>query len=67
MSDWILIDGDTMPPDGRHLVVFEWGDGVRSIGFAVFNHRSGWWDTESRAESEITHWQLLPPLPKEQL
>lgn len=65
MSDWIPIDGETMPPDGRHLVVLSRDDDdFRAITTAEFNGRSGWWLNDPFGDAEITHWMKLPAFPE---
>lgn len=70
MSDWISVK-DRLPDDNEPVLVYT-KDGAMSVcslvvanAFANLKNLKVWEDNNGYYVSDVTHWMLLPELPKE--
>ena len=67
MQEWISVDYKTPEKSGAYLVVVQ-GLSVRFADRAFYDAETNIWKLRSYLSSKtwrVTHWMLLPELPKE--
>lgn len=67
MQEWIAVDHKTPEKSGAYLVVAQ-GLSVRFIDRAFYDVETNIWECRSYLSPKtwsVTHWMLLPELPKE--
>lgn len=67
MQEWISVDYKTSEKSGAYLVVVQ-GLSVRFADRAFYDAETNIWKRRSYLSSKtwrVTHWMLLPELPKE--